>query len=242
VAMVKKCNLNDFQLVNVEGDTTSIEDNSTKTKDEKIKVFFRQIKSNLIKEIKKSDIIVGCVAWLTDPDILEAMSKLKGVSIVVQKEDFLRPDLDSKRKGVNREELRKRYNHLKANLERFEFDNILPKISYCSNPIMESVRCVGHKRNFCTPLMHNKFIVFCKAKQIKEPNENLVARKIIPYAVWTGSFNFSLNSSASLENAIVIKNSKIAKAYYKEFGQIYAISEPLDWTAKYIEPTERIGS
>jgi phosphatidylserine/phosphatidylglycerophosphate/cardiolipin synthase-like enzyme len=240
--MVKKCNLNDFQLVNVEGDNTSLKDNSAKTKDGKIEVFFRQIKDNLIKEIKESDIIVGCVAWLTDPDILEAMSKLKGVSIVVQKEDFLRPDLDSKRKGINRKKLRKRYDNLKANLERSEFDNILPKISYCSNPLMESVRCVGHQRNFCTPLMHNKFIIFCKSKKIKEPGEDFFTRKIIPYAVWTGSFNFSLNSSTSLENAIVIKDPIIAKAYYKEFGQIYAISEPLDWTAEYIEPTERIGS
>jgi hypothetical protein len=240
--MAKKCNLNEFQLINVEGDNTSIVDNSVSTKDGKIKVFFREIKDNLIKEIQNADIIVGCVAWLTDPEILEAMSKLKGVSIVVQKEDFLRPDLDSKRKGVNRKKLRERYNKLNANLERFEFKNILPKISYCSNPIMEAVRCVGHKRSFCTPLMHNKFIVFCKAREIKESDEDFVVREIIPYAVWTGSFNFSLTSSTSLENAVVIKYPDIANAYYQEFGQIYAISEPLDWTAKYIEPTERIGS
>ena len=240
--MAKKCNLNDFQLINVEGDNTSLVDNSTSTKDGKIKVFFRQIKNNLIKEIQNADIIVGCVAWLTDPDILETMSKLEGVSIVVQKEDFLRPDLDSKRKGVNRDKLRERYNKLNANLERFEFNNILPKISYCRDTFMEAVRCVGHKRSFCTPLMHNKFIVFCKSREIKDPDGDYVTREIIPYSVWTGSFNFSLTANTSLENAVVIKNTEIANAYYNEFGQIYAISEPLDWTAKYIEPTERIGS
>ena len=47
----------------------------------------------LIGLMRQYEAAVGCVAWLTHFDILDAMARLKTVSIVVQKEDFLRPDM-----------------------------------------------------------------------------------------------------------------------------------------------------
>ena len=40
----------------------------------------------------------------------------------------------------------------------------------------------------------------------------------------------------SFENAAVLHDSEIVKAFYKEYTQIAAISEPLDWTATWMEP------
>ena len=76
-------------------------------------VYFRNLDKHLITHIKKADLIVGCVAWLTHQGILQALANTpKGVSIIVQKEDFLRPDLRSN--GNWRNELRRRYSKLKS--------------------------------------------------------------------------------------------------------------------------------
>jgi phosphatidylserine/phosphatidylglycerophosphate/cardiolipin synthase-like enzyme len=59
---------------------------------------------------------------------------------------------------------------------------------------------------------------------------------IKPYAVWTGSFNFTKTAPLSFENAVVIQDAKIVEAYFKEYAQIAALSEPLDWTVVWIAP------
>ncbi|NCB47419.1 hypothetical protein EOM81_10435 [bacterium] len=108
-------------------------------------------------------------------------------------------------------------------------------MSYCGDPCLGGIRCVGNHnsdKNPAHPRMHNKFIVFCKFGR----------NKIEPQSVWTGSFNFTNNAGSSFENAVLIKNKKIAMAYLKEFGQIAALSEPLDWESKWMAPEWRIGS
>lgn len=200
-------------------------------KTDEVEVFFRDIKGSLCELIKKSKIVVGCVAWLTDTDILNALAKTKA-SIIVQKEDFLRPDSA----GDGKEHLRNMYAKIDSHCERFLFENtILPKMTYCGDPCLGGIRCVGNHnsdKNPAHPRMHNKFIIFCKFGR----------NKIEPQSVWTGSFNFTNNAGSSFENAVLIKNKKIAMAYLKEFGQIAALSEPLDWQSKWMAPEWRIGS
>ena len=53
----------------------------------------------------------------------------------------------------------------------------------------------------------------------------------VPRVVWTGSFNFTLNATNSFENAVVLHDPKIVNAFYQEWGQILALSEPLDSTS-----------
>ena len=55
-------------------------------------VIFRDIAPKLCTVLQEFPYFVGCVAWLTEPTILDAMAN-KCLGMVVQKEDFLRPDL-----------------------------------------------------------------------------------------------------------------------------------------------------
>ena len=238
---LNKYELLDDETVRIYG----FRDNSVSSQDKKVSVYFRNIKSRLIEEIKKADVVVGCIAWLTDKEILEALAEKKGISIIVQKEDFLRPDTDTiyyLKKWKS--EMRNRYNRLKGNLNRYMFRNILSRVSTNSVEPIESVRCVGYNKSkspVC-PRMHNKFLLFCKlAKEYDEQTED-EPKIVLPYAVWTGSFNLTKNASNSLENALLIKDTKIAYAYFREYGQICAISESLDWKSKWVEPEWRIGT
>ncbi|HEY9640318.1 MAG TPA: hypothetical protein V6C57_07530 [Coleofasciculaceae cyanobacterium] len=76
----------------------------------------------------------------------------------------------------------------------------------------------------------------------EEANYDNSRQVIEPYAVWTGSFNMSENATKSLENAVYIQDKAIARAYYNEWAQIEALSEPLDWETAWSEPEWRVGS
>ena len=236
----EKINLNNLLLSSADwNDDVQIYDHNIRSGN--TNVYFRHLKSKLIGHINEYSIMVGCVAWLTDFDILRALSS-KESSIIVQKEDFLRPDLQSNRFNW-KNTLRMAYKSLHFDYERYAFhDNVLSHMSICADPSIEPVRCVGNfnsGKKPAFPRMHNKFIVFCKYKP--EDNDD-VWGSIIPCAVWTGSFNFTKNAGYSFENALFINNPDIAMGYFKEYGFIAGLSEPLDWTSKWCEPEWRIGT
>jgi len=185
------------------------------------------------------DLILGCVAWLTHARILtEISSNCKKVQIVVQKEDFLRPDINFENNRPWWNELRILYDSLECKMERHEFGGIMEKLSVGGDPTVQPIRCVGNYNELKAttfPRSHHKFIVFCKEKP-----------DVVPIAVWTGSFNFTKNATMSFENAIVIKDdsgeNKILQSYLDEYYQVFALSEPLDWEHIWCEPEYRIGT
>lgn len=96
-------------------------------------------------------------------------------------------------------------------------------------------------------LMHNKFLIFGKVdysrkeifelqaecwgkSNVSSDAEVLAYAKsrakpiVTPYAVWTGSPNFTFNSELHLENGVLMHSESIAKSYFKEFCQIYLFS------------------
>ena len=116
-------------------------------------------------------------------------------------------------------------------------------LSVASDPIIQPVRCIGnHNRDKkpAFPRRHNKFLVFCDTHETgADLDYDCVVR---PYAVWTGSFNFTRNAAMSLENALVLTDSSVVTAYFKEWGRILAVSELLDWKSEWCEPQWRIGT
>jgi hypothetical protein len=86
--------------------------------------------------------------------------------------------------------------------------------------------------------MHNKFILFAKVSRGANDRDIEV---ISPYAVLTGSFYFTKNAINSLENALYISIPLIVIAYYIKFDQSAIMSEPVDWSADWVEPEWRVG-
>lgn len=213
-------------------------DNSTAG--EGVAVYFRNLVPRLVEHIEAADAVFGCVAWLTHPDVLDALRD-RSTAIVVQKEDFLRPDLGAK--AYWKRDLRRRYDALNCWFSRLDFCNMIGSLSTGGDSRISPVRCVGNynrERKPAFPRMHNKFLVFCNTKEWGDTTQGQDVPE--PYAVWTGSFNLTLNATQSLENALYITEPAIVQAYFEEFGQIMALSEPLDWSAEWSEPEWRIGS
>ena len=202
-----------------------------------VSVFFRDHEKILIDQLKKTDFVLGAVAWLTSAPILTALSNVKwGCSILVQKEDFLRPEVRPMSAWKNT--LRERYSKLTCCFERFQLPGIASRLSYAGDPSQAPIRCVGNyniDKNPAMPRMHHKFLIFCDSPDDYDA-------PLIPKAVWTGSLNLTYNATQSFENSILIEDTAIAEAYANEWGQLMALSEPLDWEYNWVAPEFRIGS
>jgi hypothetical protein len=218
-------------------------------------VYFRDLEQYLIQHINEADAVLGCIAWLTNKSILSALIQKNPVALVVQKEDFLRPDIGSTSRW--KYELRKWYDALQCTWDRYYLPGIVSSLSVCRDPTMAPIRCVGNhnsKKYPAFPRMHHKFVVFCRIDTKKVWGEWRIIDGVeagagwiddpylTPYAVWTGSFNFTENACRSLENALYITDTNIVRAYVHEWAHIESLSEPLDWESEWIEPQWRIGT
>lgn len=200
-----------------------------------VRVIFDGQKEALLEYINKYKQVVGCVAWLTDDDILKALATKEFVSIIVQKEDFLRPDI----KG-SKSQLRELYDSLPS-VERCLVAGA-SHLSMAGDSTLEAIRCVGnhnYDKKPAFPRMHHKFLVF---------TDNLAQDDLFPLwspskedCVWTGSYNLSHTAVRSFENVVVLQSSKIVEAYVNEWEQIVALSEPLDWKYTWATPEWHIG-
>jgi len=199
---------------------------------------FGDLTERAVRFIEDSPAIVGCVAWLTEPRLLGALAG-RDTSIVVQKEDFLRPDARATEGWAAR--LRASYGLLHNSFARFQFPAPLGFSSYATDPTLEPVRCVGNhnsNRSPAMPRMHHKFLVRLEYDE----DADSAADHVRPVAVWTGSFNFSKNAGYSFENAVEIHDAVIARSYFEEFSRVMSLSEPLEWESNWVYPEWRIGT
>jgi phosphatidylserine/phosphatidylglycerophosphate/cardiolipin synthase-like enzyme len=239
--MLKRDDLNLLEISNDYGPDLRLPDNSVRSG--AVSAHFKDLEKSFVRHLADADAAVSCMAWLTNPAILKAFRKLKrGACIVVQKEDFLRPDTSS-RKGFAKR-LRADYAAIPALSSRYHL-KFVAGLSVCSDDRIDPVRCVGNHnkdRSPAFPRMHNKFVVMMKARVAHSIERYGDEIEYAPYAVWTGSFNFSENGSKSLENAVFIRDKAIADAYYDEWSHIVALSEPLDWETPWSQPEWRLGT
>jgi hypothetical protein len=244
----------DLNALGLATDTQEVQplgDPSTRSADGSVEVVFRNIERRLVDEIRTAKIVVGCVAWLTSGSILDALAEVQGVSIVVQKEDFLRPDLGAAGRQGWKRWLREKYDRLPAGPHRYEYaGTVLSSMSTHGDPTLECVRCLGNHnadRRAAMPRAHHKFLVFCdhvegKAERLPGGGQSFAAGRVVPRKVWTGSYNLSKNAGRSLENAVLLADERCVGAYYLEWAQLAGLSEPLDWTSEYAQPDLRIGT
>ena len=231
-------NLNHARIQTDDGDRPLL-DFATESREARVACHFRDIRGALLRYIARYDHMVGCVAWLTDPVILQALAARRGVAIIVQKEDFLRPDT------VDREGLRRLYAAVPDTLLRVHFRGLLGDLSVGADPSLGAIRCVGNHnadKRAASPRAHHKFLVFGHLDRRAEEEATGDVATFEPAAVWTGSFNFTVNGGRSLENAVFIEDRAIAQAYLDEFSQVAALSEPLDWETAWCEPQWRVGT
>jgi len=229
-------NLADLHSYDTDGNPIPLTSINAVSESAHVRSYFTSIKTRLIEHIEEAEIVVGCVAWLTDFDVLRALSQKKHASLVVQKEDFLRPDIDEA--DDFRPRLREAYDRIKGFMH-WHGDMLPSRITTIgAYPIGwegQGVRCAGYRRepgHPAQPTMHHKFLVFCRTEDDPTASHTYLA----PYAAWTGSYNFTRNATLSKENALYISDRRIANSYFNEWAMLLSASEELDWTSEWIAP------
>ena len=225
-----------------------------------VEAIFRDHRGRLVRLFQEAQeaglVCVGAVAWLTDPTILDAMATLP-TSVLVQKEDFLRPDLVASNDGGRwKKHLRAQYDAVgRSNRHsdlfiRQNCPDPLGALTLLGDQDIAGVRCVGFPNNrgaagVRQPLMHNKFLVFVELRDFSEnqDDENGQPEPLWePRMVWTGSCNLTRQSHRSRENTVIIRDPAIASAYLHEWADLMSLSEPLDWDSQWVAPQWHEGS
>lgn len=200
----------------------------------RVSVFFKDLDLRLIELIKRSEVVLGCVAWLTHEKIIDALSTID-CSIILQKEDLWRPDMPGQIGIKSKQTIRNLYDRLKCDIPRSSLPGVGADLSLGGDASLDPLRCVGNfnaTRRASMARSHHKFLVFCNKSECG----------LAPYAVWTGSFNLTKNAVLSFENAVYIRDREIALAFAQEYAQILALSETLDWSSNWCAPEYRIGT
>lgn len=191
-----------------------------------IQPYFDKLEEHLVGYIEKSSYVIGCVAWLTNKNIIEALENIKGIKIIVNKEEFLNSEMDLSQRFFYKC-LRGKYDGMNdmfdmqcecccRNIKNcINFSKLFGDIVKTNNDDKNgAILTCGIVNNFSK--MHHKFLIFFNDK-------------IEPTGLWTGSYNLSNNSNYSLENALYITQQNIIIEYIKEFLAIYPFSEPYNW-------------
>ena len=190
-----------------------------------IQPYFDNLEKHLVEYIEKSTYVIGCVAWLTNRNIIEALENICGAKIIINKEEFLSSKMVTGKKFYYKC-LRGRYNDIpdmfaseclccsKSIMNCDYFKKIFGTINNLDKNKDGSILTCGIVNNFSK--MHHKFLIFFDSK-------------MNPTGLWTGSYNLSSTSNFSLENALYITNKDIINEYIKEFIAIYSYSEPYNW-------------
>lgn len=218
-----------------------LKDYSTYSRGGLVEVHFDKIEDRIVEGLSRATIAVGAVAWLTNPRILAALAKVERVAIVVQKEDFLRRDAAVTDYPQWRRNLHQLYRSLNG-LSMIDMPESYPGLQEehpWNDPVVDHwvfnqsgefvnggspIRCIGYHSTSrsAMPRMHHKFLV------LGQRHEGFV---MVPNETITGSFNMTFNATRSRENILVLQNLDIARAYLREWSQLWAASEPLDWTS-----------
>lgn len=185
-----------------------------------VECHFRNLQQVLLSEIEKADIVLGCVAWISDPLILESLTRRSTALILDSKVNRMGKKLTDLYSQLQHTDKQPIYDMLVSGFgsEKYlcytDLDNKPVPKAYVEDWNFESglYAVDGFYR-----YMHHKFLVMIKYDSVC----HTCGRKKYTPTVWTGSFNFTKNASKGLENAVVIRDNRISASYLCEFLEIY---------------------
>jgi len=185
--------------------------------------------------IKPGGSVVGCVAWLSNCEVLDAMARCRRAMLIVNSEHFD----DGLKEKYDRipnwdEPLCVAFSHLETPIKALEKGRISGRSAY------KSVRCFGspsftagrNANDRASGLQHNKYLVFFEKRPYENRRTKEIEMRDYPCAVWTGSANMTKLSEKHKENAVLIVNDEVAKVYFDGWAQIFMNCSTLESASK----------
>ena len=200
-------------------------------------VFFDNISGELKKRISEADAVLGCICYITDTTVLEELSR-KDCKIIMQKP---KKSEEKETKSFGRDSILMLSSILNNSVNYSKIEHF-PKDHFTLDQTAP-LRMIGSEAGYS--LMHHKFMIFLRHVETYDKNEvkdQESAFTLKPYAVWTGSFNFTYNASRNLENAVLIKDELVVLKYLEEYAFCLSVSEAVETYSSELLPDLTPGS
>lgn len=178
-----------------------------------VELFFDEILESLVEKIEtwgRDHIVVGCVAWLSNPRVLAALRRCRRVLLLVTDEAYARWGGGT---------CLAQY----ATLPQLAGAEATPAALFGHFPNalcdlrVEGYQAVRAMATGTRSLMHAKYLVFFAD----------FAQGELPAAVWTGSVNHTRQASRNVENALFLDSPEAALAYFHDFANSFYESHEL---------------
>jgi len=186
---------------------------------------------SILNEFVPNRIVLGCVAWFTDPDIINILSKAKKVMIIVNDENYAT--------WGNGVVTKAKYSTLPAfgsdPFSKYWKGIIETPLNFDAfkGKYWEAVRCFGYKKMaetealkeglsiqdintniFMNPIMHAKTLVICDENNI-------------PRWLWSGTINFTTNSKNNIERGWFFDDKALAMDEFNSIVNTFLVSGDL---------------
>lgn len=203
-----------------------------------VTVHLEHLEERLVEWLSCQVAVVGCVAWLTSERVLEALNSLPVCQVVMQKEDWMRPDF----RGAHPARSSPHLYQANAGFDRHSLD-LTSTLSYLGDPSVQRFRCIGQSVDReGRAVMHHKFLVGCASTIEPGESPDEVERLLLEgRSVWVGSFNMTRDAAGNLDSALVL-GPEPAGLYFREWVDVFARSEELNFEHEYAVPEWRVGS
>lgn len=184
-----------------------------------VEAHFRNLEEVLVREIYQHDIILGCVAWVSSPKVVEALAHKTTCLIVDRKVPRMSKALKESYQLLQMNEKRPIYEMLKNGHgweEYFCYSHEGEPLSYTMYGDWNFESGMYFVDGGTYRFMHHKFILM-----LKEDGRCECGKILYKPTVWTGSYNFTKNAKTGLENAVIIRNKGIGASYLGEFLEVF---------------------
>jgi hypothetical protein len=173
---------------------------------------FGDKRSALLAWIEAQECIVGCVAWLSDPQILMALNRTNLSEVVMQRESYLH-----------------RYGTMAPGSQTsiaalYQATHSYAPHTYEPGPRVR-YRLIGSANHGKRPVMHHKFLVGCRLVLCTYPHGG-PALKLVPLSVWYGSWNMTRNAQND-DSALILYGLTVSQPFYQEWHRLWSESEPI---------------
>ncbi|TNZ68409.1 hypothetical protein CGK41_23860 [Vibrio parahaemolyticus] len=183
---------------------------------ENVNVNFFDNEEWFIKEIGNYDVVLGCVPWFTNREIIKELMSKKGVCIVTDK--------NAMGKYIEKRlPLFKKIPTLKFDVSKLPSNNSYFDGRELQGTNTSSIRVFGMPKKDFTPMLHYKFFIMCDIDE----NQDILVKSVI-----TGSFNLSDNATNSREVLLKISDEHVVQCFYYEWAKAFILSENVEKYSK----------
>lgn len=183
----------------------------------------------ILQLVDKADAIVVSCYMMSRQPFFDALAQKDRVFLLCHKTNLVGPT-----EARSAQPFLKRLAVLRKQSRQFQTSELRTSVPWLERTLprktLPLARCVGaYQDSFTTPLMHDKTVIALRKKKTQ----------YIPFALWTGTNNFTENATRSIGAGTLIEDPHTAMLRLNDILNYTLSSEPIPWRSQRLQPQWR---